>query len=374
MGFYFRKSLNFGPLRLNLSRSGFGASFGVKGARLGVSPRGHRYIQMGRGGLYYRQTLRSPTTSPHSYQPPISPAASEPIERIQSAAASQITDSSAAELLQELNRVRKRWDRFPWALGGGVLLLFLMFLNEASVLIFGLAATAIMVLVLWARNSDILNGTTVLTYQMETEASGEYSRIQTAFRYLSSCERIWSLDASAHNADVKYHAGAATSFARTLSTPRLARPPKVQCNLEVPCIKAGKTSLYFFPDRLLVYDSNEVGAVSYQALEMDSTVMRFVESERVPRDAEKIGTTWQYVNKKGGPDRRFRNNREFPLMQYGLLALVRSSGLKALFMCSSPGATAGFCASFPKPLAQETSHAPASTHTREQSAGESLGH
>lgn len=83
--------------------------------------------------------------------------------------------------------------------------------------------------------------------------------------------------------------------------------------------------------------------------------MRFVESEGVPRGAQRIDTTWQYGNKKGGPDRRFRNNRELPVMQYSLLALVSSSGLKALFMCSDPAATAGFCNSFPKPIPQQTS-------------------
>jgi hypothetical protein len=312
MGFYFRKSLNFGPLRLNLSRSGVGASFGVKGARVGVSPRGHRYIQMGRGGLYYRQTLASPSIGHHPYQSPASPASSGPMQLIASAAASAITDSSATELLQELNRVNKRWDRFPWVLSGGLLLLFLMFLNDASAWIFGLAATANMVLCLWARNTDVLNGTAVLTYEMETDAAGVFSRIQSAFRHLSSCERIWSLDGSAHNADVKYHAGASTSFARALGNPRLAKPRKVQCNLDVPCIKAGKTTLYFFPDRLLVYDSTGVGAVSYQALEMDSTLMRFVENEGVPRDALKIDTTWQYVNKKGGRIGAFGTIMNFP--------------------------------------------------------------
>ena len=58
MGFYIRKAFSFGPLRLNLSRSGLGASFGVPGARIGIGPHGS-YIQMGRGGLYYRQTLHS---------------------------------------------------------------------------------------------------------------------------------------------------------------------------------------------------------------------------------------------------------------------------------------------------------------------------
>src|SRR6266849_4502258 len=40
MGFYLRKAFGFGPFRLNLSRSGLGVSFGVKGARIGVGPRG----------------------------------------------------------------------------------------------------------------------------------------------------------------------------------------------------------------------------------------------------------------------------------------------------------------------------------------------
>jgi type II secretory pathway pseudopilin PulG len=42
MGFRFRKSFKMGPLRLNLSKSGVGASLGVRGARIGVGPRGAR--------------------------------------------------------------------------------------------------------------------------------------------------------------------------------------------------------------------------------------------------------------------------------------------------------------------------------------------
>lgn len=35
MGFYLKKGINFGPLRLNVSKSGLGMSFGAKGLRLG---------------------------------------------------------------------------------------------------------------------------------------------------------------------------------------------------------------------------------------------------------------------------------------------------------------------------------------------------
>ena len=57
MGFYVRKSLKLGPIRLNFSKSGIGVSAGGTGARFGVNAQGKKYIHVGRGGIYYRQTL-----------------------------------------------------------------------------------------------------------------------------------------------------------------------------------------------------------------------------------------------------------------------------------------------------------------------------
>ena len=58
MGWYLKKAFKIGPfLRLNLSKSGVGFSFGVKGARIGRGPRG-TYVAAGREGIYYRQSLK----------------------------------------------------------------------------------------------------------------------------------------------------------------------------------------------------------------------------------------------------------------------------------------------------------------------------
>lgn len=43
MGWMFRKSLNFGPLRLNLSKGGVGGSFGVGPFRIGRRAKGGTY-------------------------------------------------------------------------------------------------------------------------------------------------------------------------------------------------------------------------------------------------------------------------------------------------------------------------------------------
>jgi hypothetical protein len=56
MGFYFRRSMNVGPFRLNLSRSGVGWSVGGAGLRTGRSARGRKYttFSLPGTGLGYR--------------------------------------------------------------------------------------------------------------------------------------------------------------------------------------------------------------------------------------------------------------------------------------------------------------------------------
>lgn len=84
MGWYLKKSFPFGPLRLNLSKSGLGASVGVKGLRVSTGPKG-KQINAGREGLYYRASLNSLKRPPHS-----DPEMSEPeVEAIDNDAASR---------------------------------------------------------------------------------------------------------------------------------------------------------------------------------------------------------------------------------------------------------------------------------------------
>ncbi|MFM7101483.1 MAG: DUF4236 domain-containing protein [Verrucomicrobiota bacterium] len=56
MGFRYRKSINVGPFRLNVSGSGVGWSVGGRGFRTGVTSRGRRYstFSLPGTGLSYR--------------------------------------------------------------------------------------------------------------------------------------------------------------------------------------------------------------------------------------------------------------------------------------------------------------------------------
>jgi hypothetical protein len=52
MGFYIRKTFNFGPLLVNLAKSGIGVSFSVKSVRISMGIKG-AYFHKGRYSLYY---------------------------------------------------------------------------------------------------------------------------------------------------------------------------------------------------------------------------------------------------------------------------------------------------------------------------------
>jgi hypothetical protein len=150
------------------------------------------------------------------------------------------------------------------------------------------------------------------------------------------------MEASGRNRDWKRSGGATQTVRRKRITPALRLPPYFKCNVVPPFLSVGRQGLYFFPERLLVFDGARVGAVSYSDLSVNAGMTRFIESESVPRDAEVAGKTWQYVNKSGGPDRRFKNNRQLPVALYGELRFSSETGLNEEIETSLKDAPAAF--------------------------------
>jgi hypothetical protein len=72
----------------------------------------------------------------------------------------------------------------------------------------------------------------------------------------------------------------------------------------------------------------------------------FIEEETVPTDAELIGQTWKKANKDGSPDRRFANNYQIPIVNYGDFRLRSPSGLNEAYMISNERLARGFAEAF----------------------------
>ncbi len=347
MGFYLRKSISVGPLRFNLSKSGIGVSAGVTGLRFGVGPRGN-YVHMGRGGLYYRATLPSSSSPRNSPARPLSPFAPEipsgthaPLEEIESADVSQIVDSSSRELLDELNRKRAKTRLWPIVAIASAVILAVGISSSWPAWLLALLALAGAAGTYAAHTRDALEKTVVLFYDFDPDMEATYAQLHTAASQLASCVAAWHIEASGKVHDRKYHAGASDLVRRKSTSIRKAEPPYVKTNIETVAVGIGRQTLYFFPDRVLVYDRNGVGAVGYQELRIDVGATRFIESESVPRDAEVVDRAWKYVNKSGGPDKRFKDNKELPVCRYEEITLSSQTGLNEVLQLSRCGFGSG---------------------------------
>jgi hypothetical protein len=347
MGFYIRKAISVGPFRFNLSKSGVGVSAGVKGLRFGTGPRGN-YVHIGRGGVYYRKTLPSGSTGRNQTQnsPELqqinTEIAHEPLREIESGHIIQMVDSSSADLVAEMNANRKKVRIWPFIVVLGALLTFVAFKNSETPTLAVVIAAVSVALTVFASVKDSLRKTTVLFFELEPEIEALYQKLHDSFGQLSSSSSKWHIEAEGAVKDRKRNAGATSVIKRTSISLGIRNPPYVKTNVSVPSIPVGKQTLYFFPDKVLIFEPNGVGAVSYPNLRISVESTRFIEDGSVPRDAKVVDRTWKYVNKRGGPDKRFKDNLELPIALYEDLNFTSDTGLNERIEISRVGHGDGF--------------------------------
>jgi hypothetical protein len=341
MAFYFRKSLKFGGLRLNLSKSGVGFSAEFKGFRVGTGPRGN-YIHAGLGGVYYRQTRSGSKERRQPQEPaPLPPSSATPrstpvadMEVIDSADIAQIEDVRFQEVIADIGEkaARRRLTKPSLWIWGGVAIVASGRGNPGVGTLFLLLAP-----IVWAvmRVIDRRRKTVVLFYDLEEAAEQWCRKLYDACEALGRAGAFWHVPSAGASRDTKYTAGAGTVVARTRVRPSVTSLDGFVSNIPLPSIPAGKETLIFLPEVVLVVTDKGAGAVGYDELKVDAATTKFVESQVVPRDARVVDRTWQYVNKRGGPDQRFKDNREIPVAEYGALSFTSQSGLNERFLVSN---------------------------------------
>ena len=369
MPFYLRKAISAGPFRFNLSKSGVGLSVGVKGLRFGIGPRGN-YIHAGRGGLYYRTSLgsagqkgRQPSPSqdngagPSSPLPP--PAHQDSVEMVEidSGDVLAMRDAQFSELLDEINSKQKQIS-YATIFGVGVAAVGLgtLYAVVSGVLDLGSQfdlgkQVGLVVLLLalpaWAigRWVDSYKRRSVLFYDLDKDAAIAYEGITKAFDEVMSCAGKWHIEAQGAVNDLttwKRNAGATGLVRRKSARLAYATPKVIASNITPPSAQFGRQSIYFFPDAAFVFDGKQVGALSYNSINIHGEGEAFIEDGTVPGDAKVIRHTWKYPNKSGGPDRRFSNNFQIPVCLYELARFSSSTGLNELLQFSRTGVVAPF--------------------------------
>ncbi len=336
MGFRYRKSINLGGgFRINLSKSGIGYSWGVKGYRVTKTAKGRTRTTASIPGTGISYVHESGKNNHGSSGRGKAPAHQQPVPSIDSnhydtqnivnnVATAMVSEGledmlASASKAIKLNKVSTigLWITVIWGFGFPIMFL---------------VALAFLALKIFVKTK----GTIDLDYSIDDDQKSVVDERMQPMLKITDCAKVWRIMQTSKVIDRKYASGASNTVNRTACKATTKAPFPFKANLQVASFKAGKENLLFLPDKLFIMQGSKIGALNYSDITFNAHTTRFIESESVPRDAQVVGQTWKYVNKSGGPDRRFKDNRQLPICLYGELELSSTSGLNTVIMFSNP--------------------------------------
>jgi len=172
-----------------------------------------------------------------------------------------------------------------------------------------------------------------------------FENLCQAFEQLMTSQKIWVQVSKFQNVSAKSSASSLVDLRETNFGVGVFN--YIKSKFDVPIIPIENQLLYLYPEYAILSQSPSCfEIVDYDNISMVYAPIRFNEPGIYPTDAEKIGTTWEYVNKNGGPDRRYSDNRPITVVRYGGINLTIKGKSTRTFQVSNAPFAEGFCSSF----------------------------
>lgn len=334
MTWSFRRSLQQAPAP-DPTSPGVAASGDVRGARASSGAPG-TFVSLGPRGFQYSEIPDHAGATAGDPSGVLAGASGF----IHSASASELALRDPEVFIHDTEQRLRRPDLFLWYVAASLVLAVYAsaahpVLGVVCIVVAGVPARKIY---RWNR----ARRTTRICYDINDAAIMERLVLANAAgRSLAQASRLWHIFYAERTSDWKRNAGAQTLIRRTPTRAVAGSLPQIELNIEPWCVPVGPQKLLFLPDRLFVWDNTRLVGLPYEDLSVSAGSARYIEDEAVPRDARQVDTTWRYVNKKGGPDRRFANNKQLPVLEYGKIELSSAGGLRVVLQTSIPEAVAG---------------------------------
>jgi hypothetical protein len=171
-----------------------------------------------------------------------------------------------------------------------------------------------------------------------------FGRLIDATAALGAVQRFWDT-VSARSIDrIRERTVATRSIERVSVKAGLGGCELVDTPWKVPQLaNSNGGELLIYPAFILYRVSNNAFAlVDIRETKIDYASVSFQEEESIPGDSRVIGHTWAKANKDGSPDRRFANNYQIPIAEYGRLRITSGTGLNEEYMASNATIAAQF--------------------------------
>jgi len=259
------------------------------------------------------------------------------------AAIFQLESASASEMTEHLTEAQKKLQATPFV-AVAVLVAVGAALSQNPVLgaiVAVLGAVALFYVNQWDRGRR----TVVAFYDVNDELAVAYQHLVDSFHALTASKRTRQVTSSGSVHDLatwKSNSGASSLVKVAELKLAVGGPSVMTTNIAVPSFTSGR-STYLLPDRILVRDGGHYADIPYNDLSAEFEYVRFIETERVPSDALVVGETYTYVNKSGGPDRRYKTNPVLKVTRMAYLTMTgRTSGWHAVWQFSRLDAAEAF--------------------------------
>lgn len=328
MGYRFRKSINLGGgFKINLSKSGIGYSWGMPGMRYSKLANGRErntYSIPGTGISYVEDSSSGQKQKKQSYESQHSNGIIE--EKVSN---TDFEDNSNYDaFIDKINEFKNK--DLGIKISIIILSLILLFVLEKPVVIF--AGFFVFCFYIIYRNIKMLIS---VEYDFDDENKKYYETINNFFSKIASARGLWLIETRYKNFDVKRNAGVDSCIERFPISIIEKTPYYLKTNVKCHCLSIKDKNFYFLPNKILVDYKNKTVGLDFQELSFNFSETSFVEQQGAPSDSEVIGYTYRYVNKKGGPDRRYKDNPQYPECLYGIIDIKNIEGLNLSILISS---------------------------------------
>lgn len=152
---------------------------------------------------------------------------------------------------------------------------------------------------------------------------------------ITHSKKVWYINQTSKIINPKYNSGAINSIKRSECHTSTTVPYPFLSDMEVVTFSLGNEQFIFLPNNLILIQDTQVNVLDYSSVTISIHPQRFVESEVLPKDANVVDYTWQYVNKSGEPDKRFKQNKRYPICLYGELEIKSYLGINTIIMFSN---------------------------------------
>ncbi|HEX7808856.1 MAG TPA: hypothetical protein VF608_09030, partial [Thermoanaerobaculia bacterium] len=152
-----------------------------------------------------------------------------------------------------------------------------------------------------------------VTYRLDAAAQKAFESMSHGVGWLANSRAVWRV---LHEETLQRPANT-KSVTRVPAQILRDKVANLLTNISVPSIVGGGETVIFLPNAFFVRrHAGAIEDVPYASIRVDVETTQFSESGHVPGDSKRAGTSWQYANKDGSPDRRRANNAQIPILEY----------------------------------------------------------